>query len=233
MTDSLRRHSGENEKGLAGDAVSAAYDRWSQQYDSDRNLTRDLDARVLRQSTRLELSGRRVLEFGCGTGKNTEYLAQQAAEVVAMDFSAGMLAVAKRRVPHSHVRFVQHDVREPWPVEDNSVDVVVGNLVLEHVEHLAAVYAQASRVLRNGGQLYLCELHPYRQWRGGQAHFTEQSSGDTVQVSAFVHSVGDYVNAAIDQQFHLTQLGEWLEDDAPEGAFPRLLSLLFTRATRL
>lgn len=233
MTDSLRNSSGQNEPGLAGIAVSAAYDRWSAQYDTDRNLTRDLDARVLRQTTRLELAGRRVLEIGCGTGKNTEYLAQRARDLVAMDFSAGMLSIAKQRVPYSHVRFVQHDVREPWPIDDRSVDVVVGNLVLEHVAQLAPVFAQAARVLREGGQLFLCELHPFRQWRGGQAHFTEQSSGETVQVSAFVHSVGDYVNSAISQQFQLEELGEWLEDDAPTGAFPRLLSLLFTRAVRL
>ncbi|MEO7997072.1 MAG: methyltransferase domain-containing protein [Gemmatimonadaceae bacterium] len=233
MNDSVRKSTGENETELAGIDVSTAYDRWSAQYDRDRNPTRDLDARILRQSTKLVISGQRVLEFGCGTGKNTEYLAQRARELTAMDFSAGMLSVAKQRVPQSHVRFVQHDVREHWPLSDNSVDVVIGNLVLEHVEQLAPVYAEAARVLCDGGQLYLCELHPYRQWRGGQAHFTEQSSGETVQVSAYVHSVGDYVNAGINQHFQLAEIGEWLEEDAAAGAFPRLLSLLFTRAARL
>lgn len=232
MTDSPRPSQGQTERELEGVAVSAAYDRWSAQYDTDRNLTRDLDARVLRQSTRLALSGRRVLEIGCGTGKNTEYLAQHARDLVAMDFSTGMLALAKQRVPHPHVRFVQHDVREPWPIDNNSIDVVIGNLVLEHIEQLAPVYAEAARVLQDGGQLFLCELHPFRQWRGGQAHFTEQSSGETVQISAFVHSVSDFINAAINEQFTLTELGEWLEDDAPAGAFPRLLSLMFTRAAR-
>ena len=217
---------------LSGAEISAAYNRWSAQYDNDRNLTRDLDAQVLRQIQTLPLSGTQVLEFGCGTGKNTEYLAQHARELVAMDFSDGMLSVAKRRVPAGHVRFVQHDVRKPWPVPDNSIDLVVGNLVLEHVEKLSAVFAEAARVLRDGGTLYICELHPFRQWRGGQAHFTEHSTGETVQVSAFVHSVGDYVNSAIKQHFMLANLGEWLESDAPAGAFPRLLSLQFTRATR-
>lgn len=232
MTDSIKQSSGQNEPALAGSDVSTAYDRWSAQYDTDRNLTRDLDARVLRESTRLALTGRRVLEFGCGTGKNTKYLAQHARELIAMDFSAGMLAVARERVPQSHVRFVQHDVREHWPIDDSSIDLVVGNLVLEHVEQLELVFAQAARVLRDGGQLYFCELHPYRQWRGGQAHFTEEASGETVQVSAFVHSVGDYVNSALRQHFQLVEIGEWLEDDAGTGAFPRLLSLLFTREAR-
>ena len=53
--------------------VADAYDRWSRQYDDDQNATRDLDAFVLRQAP-LHLAGARVLEVGCGTGKNSAWL---------------------------------------------------------------------------------------------------------------------------------------------------------------
>src|SRR5215208_1012605 len=112
-------------------SVARAYDRWSAQYDRDRNATRDLDAVVVREAP-LRLAGQRVLELGCGTGKNSVWLASQARELIALDFSAGMLAVARQRVDASHARFVEHDIREPWPLQDAAVDVVVGNLVLEH-----------------------------------------------------------------------------------------------------
>ncbi|MEP6836008.1 MAG: class I SAM-dependent methyltransferase [Gemmatimonas sp.] len=213
--------------------VASAYDRWSRQYDTDRNLTRDLDAAVLRKKAGVFIEGRSVLEIGCGTGKNTEWIAERAARVLAMDFSAGMLAVAARRVPQPHVRFVSQDLRTTWPIADASVDVVIGNLVLEHIEDLTHIYAEAARVLRDGGQLYFCELHPFRQWRGSQAHFTDRLSGEIVQVSAYVHTVGEYVNQALQQTFVLRALDECLEEDAPADALPRLLSLLFTRATRL
>lgn len=218
---------------LPGHEVATAYDRWATQYDTDRNLTRDLDGVILQRNTSLELSNRTVLEIGCGTGKNSAWLASRVRELVAVDFSAGMLAVAQQRVPSPNVRWIQHDVRERWPVDDAGVDVVVGNLVLEHVERLEPIFAEAARVLRNDGQLYVCELHPFRQWRGGQAHFTEQSTGDTVQVNAFVHSVSDYVNAALQHGFALTHLGEWTEDDAPANSLPRLLSLQFKLEARL
>jgi ubiquinone/menaquinone biosynthesis C-methylase UbiE len=217
---------------LAGHDVSTAYDRWSAQYDSDRNLTRDLDARVLRGNDRLSLEDKSVLEIGCGTGKNSAYLASRAASLTAMDFSQGMLDVARQRVTASHVQFVQHDVRKSWPVADASVDAIVGNLVLEHVEHLEFVYAEAARVLRNDGQLYFCELHPFRQLRGGQAHFVEESSGDTVPIIAFVHSVSDYINPALASSFSLAHIGEWSDADAAPGTLPRLFSVQFTRATR-
>src|SRR5258705_8268803 len=84
--------------------VADAYDRWSRQYDDDQNATRDLDAFVLRQVP-LHLAGARVLEDGCGTGKNSAWLASQARELIALDFSPGMLDVARRRGRPSTARF--------------------------------------------------------------------------------------------------------------------------------
>jgi ubiquinone/menaquinone biosynthesis C-methylase UbiE len=206
--------------------VAAAYDRWAASYDADSNATRDLDADVVRRAP-LAVAGRDVLELGCGTGKNTAWLAERARAVLAMDFSTGMLARARERVHAPHVRFVHHDVREPWPVPDAAVDVIIGNLVLEHVQDLAPVFAEAARVLRWGGQLLLCELHPERQRRGGQASFTDPATGATVRVAAHLHTVGEYVNGGIAAGLALRNLGEWLETGAPADAPPRLLALLF------
>ena len=212
------------------DDVARAYDSWSASYDDDRNLTRDLDAYVLRQAP-LGVDGADVLELGCGTGKNTVWLVARARSVVALDFSGGMLARARERIGAApHVRLVQQDVRNPWPIPDESVDAVIGNLVLEHVADLAPVYAEAARVLRRGGRLWLCELHPERQRRGGQAHFTDGGSGEIVHVAAHLHTVSEYVNGGIAAGLELRQLGEWVEDGAAEGAPPRLLSVLFHRA---
>jgi SAM-dependent methyltransferase len=72
---------------------------------------------VLRRAP-LAVAGRDVLELGCGTGKNTGWLAEHARTVVGLDFSAGMLARARERVRAANVRFARHDVRQRWPVPD-------------------------------------------------------------------------------------------------------------------
>lgn len=209
--------------------IAAAYDRWATSYDSDANATRDLDLRVVREHAPRP-DGQVVVEVGCGTGKNTAWLAQSARAVVAMDFSPGMLARARARLAGApHVAFVEHDVTRPWPMGDASAGVVIGNLVLEHVRDLAPVFAEVARVLAPGGECFVCELHPARQLRGGQAHFVEPASGDTVHVPAFVHSVGEYLNAGIGAGLRVAHVGEWLEEGAPAGALPRLFSATFTR----
>jgi ubiquinone/menaquinone biosynthesis C-methylase UbiE len=209
--------------------VAGAYDRWAASYDADKNATRDLDALVVRRAP-LVIQDRDVLELGSGTGKNTQYLAEHAKSVVAIDFSEAMIARAHQRIPTSNVKFMLHDVRDTWPVSPASFDAVVANLILEHVHDLAPVFFEAARVLRPGGQFFFCELHPYRQLIGSQAHFIDPATGETVQVAAHVHTVSEYVNGAIEAGFALKSLGEWIEDGAPEGSAPRLISLLLERA---
>jgi malonyl-CoA O-methyltransferase len=206
--------------------VSAAYDRWAETYDTDPNRTRELAAAVLRQRN-LELDGRNVVEIGCGTGHNTEWLAERAGGVLAMDFSEGMLRQAKARVRSPHVRFVRHDIRYAWPLEDSSADLVIAMLVLEHIEQVGPIFAEAARALRPGGELFVCELHPMRQLAGRQAEFTNPATGERELITAFLHDRSEYVSAGLGAGLELTHLGEWRDSNGLPGDLPRILSLQF------
>lgn len=72
-----------------------------------------------------------MVELGRGMGKNTAWIASAASNVIALASSTGMLSHARERVTAPHVRFVTHDLREPWQLDHQSTDVIIGNLVLE------------------------------------------------------------------------------------------------------
>lgn len=205
-----------------------AYSEWAKIYDSNENRTRDLDALVLR-TTELPLDGAAVIELGAGTGKNTEYLASRAASVLALDLSPAMLERARARALGDHVSFAEHDITRPWPCGDAVADLVVGNLVLEHVDDLAPVYAEIGRALKPGGLLFISELHPDRQMRGSRARF--ERNGKAAPVEAYVHSVSDYVAGAEAAGLVLTGLNEAIEAGAEvdEDTPPRLLALTFSK----
>ena len=204
--------------------VSAAYDAWARTYDEMPNATRDLDARALRAQP-LDLAAGVVLEVGCGTGKNTAWLAGRARRVLAADLSPGMLARARERVRAPAVSFLRFDLRAPWPLADGTVDAVVADLVLEHVPDVGPFFAEAARVLRAGGGAFVCELHPYRQLRGAQARFLDPERGEEVRVPAHRHEASDYVNAAVAAGMHVVRMEEWRDDQAGADDPPRLLSL--------
>lgn len=211
--------------------IAAAYNEWAETYDTDPNRTRDLAAQVLKQAD-LGCADRKVVEVGCGTGRNTDWLAGPAAgarEIVALDFSEEMLARARDRVRDPRVRFIHHDVRAKWPLADDSADLVIAILILEHVETLEPFFVEAARALKVGGELFMCELHPMRQLLGGQAQFTSTQTGERQLVTAFLHNTSDYVNGGLSSGFELVEMGEWRDADALPTASPRLLSLLFRR----
>ena len=207
--------------------IDAAYDAWAPSYDSQPNRTRDLDALVARQLTPSPVGGL-IVEAGCGTGKNTGHYAGVCDQVRAVDFSAGMLAVARQRITAGHVHFQQADLLQPWPCLAGSVDRVAFHLVLEHVQDLARVLCQAATTLRPGGQVVISELHPARQYRGSQAHYLD-AAGDPVPVTAHLHHLSDYLGAASRAGLQLLALDEhWHADDARSGV-PRQLSLVLQR----
>lgn len=205
--------------------VRAAYDEWSKTYDEDANATKELDAQVTRE-TLSKLEANAVLELGCGTGKNTAFLAERFAQVKAVDFSAGMLARARQQVTAANVSFVEADLKVRWPAEDASFDLATSNLVFEHIADLTAVFCEAARVLRPGGHLFVCELHPFRQYLGSQARFERE--GSTTRIDAFLHHISDYLTAAAGAGLELVELREWWHDEyGPQ--VPRLVSFLFRR----
>jgi len=204
-------------------SVQQAYDDWSSFYDTDVNRTRDLD----RQITREILAGRQfgsILEIGCGTGKNTVFLAEIGRMVHALDFSEGMIARARAKVRAANVRFSMADLARRWPCEDGAYDLVVCNLVLEHIEGLGFVFSETSRVLATGGQFLVNELHPFRQYGGTKARF--QGAAGVEEIPAFVHHISDFLHAAADSGLRLVKLDErWHAEDTDKP--PRIVSFLF------
>jgi malonyl-CoA O-methyltransferase len=200
--------------------VREGYDRWAEVYDHDANPLPPLEEPLVRQASS-DVRGLQVLDLGCGTGRHTAWLAAAGARVTAVDFSAGMLAEARRKIGATHVRFLQHDLHEPLPLPSDAFDLVVSGLVLEHLRDLDAFFAEARRVLRVDRRAVVSAMHPAMFLRGSQARFTDPDSGDVVQPGSVPHQLGDFVNAAIGAGFALEALTELAPDDAFAARYPR------------
>lgn len=100
-------------------------------------------------------SGMRVLDLAAGTGVSSVPLARAGAEVVACDFSVGMMAVGRRK--HPELTFVAGDATR-LPFADNSFDVVTISFGLRNIADTVGGLREMARVTRPGGRLVVLEM---------------------------------------------------------------------------
>ena len=206
--------------------IEQAYDVWSEQYDANKNRTRDLEGAALR-SVLGGMVFENCLEIGCGTGKNTVWLSTKSGSVLGIDLSAAMLAKAKDKGPFENVQFRQADILRDWDFfEVRHYDLIVFSLVLEHIEDLDLVFKKAAQAATTGGYVYVGELHPFKQYGGTKARF-ETPEGIQV-LNCFTHHVSDFTGAAKRNGLEILEVGEYFDDGARLGA-PRILALLLRK----
>src|ERR1043166_9247989 len=109
-----------------GDIVPTdiGYNRWAEVYDSEDNPLVVLEqihiAPLIGNITGLD-----VADVGCGTGRHAIPLAAAGAKVTALDFSEGMLERARAKPGADYVKFIRHDLTQPFPMETASFDRVL------------------------------------------------------------------------------------------------------------
>ena len=185
---------------------------------------READAHLLG-----DVTGRRVLEIGCGSAPCSRWLRNAGADVVALDLSAGMLARAAElnRSTGIAVPLLQADAGA-LPLADASVDLACSAFGgLPFVADVEGALREVARVVRPGGRFVASVNHPMR-WpfpdspdpedlRIVSSYFDRtpyvetDDAGSTVYVEHH-RTVGDWVRAVVGAGLVLTDLiePEWI-----------------------
>ncbi len=134
--------------------IADTFGRAAPTYDSAADLQRRV-AGQLAQLVEVETVDR-LLDIGCGTGRESAALAKRCS-VVALDLSPAMVAHAA--AGHRGPLWLCGDA-ENLPLADNSVDAIFSSLALQWCEHPGAAFAEMRRVLRPGGCAWIATLGP-------------------------------------------------------------------------
>lgn len=189
--------------------VREGYDLWSTAYDTTDNPVVALDAReTMRILSPIE--GEWILDAGCGTGRNLRAIASAGCPAVGVDFSMGMLSVARSILPG--IPLVCADIGRPLPLEAGRFDAALCALIGEHIEDLAALFAGLTEALRPGGRLVFSVYHPELAFDGKEANFT--TGGVEYRLGAVRHKVEDYETAMTGAGFTKVRRREFRGDEA-------------------
>jgi ubiquinone/menaquinone biosynthesis C-methylase UbiE len=114
-----------------------------------------------------------VLDVGTGTGFIAAGLAPRVGRVIAIDNSPAMLNVARGNLAQlqiGNVELRRGDLTR-LPLDDDSVDAAVANMVLHHAEDPAGMVTEMARVVRPGGRVAITDAieHRYDWMRTEQA----------------------------------------------------------------
>lgn len=106
-----------------------------------------------------DVSGKTVLDYGCGLGDNSVLVAKHGAKVIGVDISPELIELAEKRMAqHGLSEMAEFRVgsAHELPLEDESVDVVFGMAILHHLD-LKLASDEVFRVLKKGGRAIFSE----------------------------------------------------------------------------
>jgi len=194
------------------------YNQWAATYDTDGNVLQKVDDSIfIERIVPLLVNERdakplRVLEIGCGTGRNTVKLQQflpNGSTIYAIDVSKEMMSVAQTKIEslvasnastcQTQTHFSLLDIQSQLSditsfTEANPVDIIISTLVLEHVS-LSPFFSAVSTLLRPGGWAWITSMHPDISDKTG-AGFTRPDDNVRVQGVSYDYSIEDIVDAA-------------------------------------
>ena len=143
-------------------SVSAMFDEVASAYDKTNDLLSLYQSRLWRRSLKAAVapkSGERILDIAAGTGTSSMALRVPGAEVVAADFSQGMIAEVKKRYPD--LEFVFADAMK-LPFKKPEFHAVTMSFGLRNVQDHKVALGEFNRVLLPGGRLVICEFSRVR-----------------------------------------------------------------------
>lgn len=144
------------------------FDRVARSYDVSAKLEAEIAARMLERLDYLKLVPERLLDAGCGPGRDIRMLVRRypKAQVIGLDFSLAMLRSARARSGWFASFFERRGRRmvcadlAALPLAQGSIDLVWSNLALHWLREPAQGLVEFRRVLRPGGLVMFTLLGP-------------------------------------------------------------------------
>ena len=210
--------------------VSGMFDQVAKNYDRTNTVLSMGNDRMWRAATTRAVAprrGQRILDLAAGTGASSVSLAKSGAQVVAADFSPGMIAEGRRRHGGmANLTFVEADATA-LPFEDDEFDAVTMSFGLRNVNEPQKALRELLRVTKPGGRLVVCEFShpPSRSFNGLYRFYNDRILPVVAKTVSSNADAYDYLNESIREWPDQRTLSAWIRQAGWTDVAFRNLSL--------
>jgi len=135
------------------------HDQWASTIDVEGIKVRDYFEACTAPENRFilkqlgDITGKKLLDLGCGAGENSVYFAKKGAHCVASDYSPGMVEVALQLAAANEVKIEGHTANAmALDFPDHTFDIVYASNLLHHLPNPKECIREMHRVLKPGGK---------------------------------------------------------------------------------
>ena len=171
-----------------------------------------------------DVSGKSVVDVGCGTGRYALQLLRMGAQnVMGVDLSPQMLAVAQRKAQKANLplEITQGDLLDTLSLPNGPYDIAVCAMVLAFLPDIAPAFLTLARLVKPGGHLVVSDVHPMTWFLSPYLRFSNLQ-GQEWRIKRYPHLTSTLIQAAQEAGFVFEHLAEPIVDRRLATQYPLL-----------
>jgi ubiquinone/menaquinone biosynthesis C-methylase UbiE len=158
-----------------------------------------------------DIKGKKILDVGCGAGRDCKIMAEKGAKVIGIDVSPKMIALAQEKCKGLDVEFYLRDMeRTGFPNEE--FDIITAIFSVSYKKSLKKVLREFYRILKKNGEVFIVVSHPIRKMIKYTHNYFESGKHwenfKNIKRFGYYRTMEEYINSIISEGFVVREIRE-------------------------
>lgn len=210
------------------DTFEKQYDKTAEEFNEfydnqEAHVSTDTFFSVITDEIVSDIGNKKVLDFGCGAGKDALFYVQKGFTYSGVDASAEMCALAEQNKNVSNIR--NESFSQKMSFDSKEFGLVVSKYAIQTSQEIKPIYDEVYRLLDDRGYFAFLIVHPMRQFiekkKQGKDYFKKELVESIIfdgkiTVTEASHTLGEYLNSDFLSKLSLVDIKEGYDFPASE-----------------